>query len=432
MISGEFFGRIIHGNQGKIKNLVFAFSIILNLAALCYFKYAKLVVVSCNQLLDSFERLQFAPASDFAVPDVILPLGISFFVFEFIHYLTDVWKGANPIKRFSEFALFAAFFPSQIAGPIKRFQDFSKSFDFSKRFDKNNLWDGLTLIAQGLFKKVAIADNLSPIVNLGFANARELGTVDAVIVLFSFAFQIYFDFAGYTDIGIGSAKLFGIQLPENFNKPYLALSLTEFWKRWHISLSSWLRDYLYIPLGGSKCSTLRKYNNLLITMLLGGLWHGASWQFLIWGGIHGGGLVINHSYQSLVEKPKFAALKALHERPLMKLLCWALTLSFVWTGWIFFRASTTWEAVKILRHFVLWSDRFFLAEVVEASPAIFAFLLYALFVALTDGKSWAFLGVFRKWIGDVWFVRPTLVGATFVITLAFTPLKASPFIYFQF
>ena len=332
-IANYFIGRAIYKAKNKTADSVGAKTagrailvagIILNLATLCYFKYTDFAINSWNAAVATLSPalgrlLAFHPGDlSFPLQHVLLPLGISFFVFEFIHYITDVYKGSKPIVNFVNFSLFAAFFPSQIAGPIKRYQDFIKQLEIPRVFSAQKFEAGITLILQGLFKKVALADNLSPIVSQGFSHATALGAGEAWFAALAFAAQIYCDFSGYTDMGRGSALLMGFDLPDNFNWPYLASSLTDFWRRWHISLSSWLRDYLYIPLGGSKCSLPRRHFNLFATMVLGGLWHGASWHFVVWGAFHGSGLIVNHTYDSLLKKSDNSlanGLKSFHQTP---------------------------------------------------------------------------------------------------------------------
>jgi len=260
---------------------VLALAVGTNLAVLGGFKYA-------NFFLDAGRGVFKA---DWPTLNILLPLGISFFTFEFIHYVVDVWRGSPPVRDVVQFALFAAFFPTQIAGPIKRYQAFVHQLQSRPQFDAQLAGDGVYLILRGLFKKVILADGLARIANLGFDNPADLGSLDAWIAVYAFAFQIFFDFSGYTDIGRGSAQLFGFTVPENFAAPYLARNLSDFWRRWHISLSSWLRDYLFIPLGGSRGSRLFNYRNLFLTMTLGGLWHGAAGHFLLWGAYQGAGLL---------------------------------------------------------------------------------------------------------------------------------------------
>ena len=272
-VANYIFGLGIERYRQHSKALL-TLALIANLGTLAYFKYANFLLANLADLLKLTRPYVAVAPDNITFVNVILPLGISFFAFEFIHYVTDVYKGGKAISNPVHFGLFAAFFPSQIAGPIKRYQDFMHQLNDMANFSGQKFETGLELVLQGLFKKVALSDNLSPLVAAGFDHTQTLGTMDAWIAVLAFTAQIYFDFSGYTDIGRGSAMMLGFTLPDNFNLPYIAQSASDFWKRWHISLSSWLRDYLYIPLGGGRCSRWRKHLNLMITMLLGGLWHG--------------------------------------------------------------------------------------------------------------------------------------------------------------
>lgn len=310
-----------------------------NLTTLGIFKYLG--------LLDS-TALSFAHAiglqPSWPVVRLILPLGLSFFTFEFIHYQVDLYRGFEPIRSPIDFALFPAFFPTQIAGPIKRFQDFEKQVRSRPSFDAGKFLEGVELIALGLFKKIVLADSLLPIADHVFSARTAAGGVDTWIGVVAFSFQIYLDFSGYTDIGRGSAQLLGYTVPINFRAPYLATSARDFWRRWHISLSSWLRDYLYIPLGGNRKGEWRTRFNLLATMALGGLWHGAAWHFVVWGVGHGLALGVNKDVgPRLVLERRIPTWLAVG-------LGWAVTQLGVLLLWVLFRAPTVSDAFAIWRH----------------------------------------------------------------------------------
>jgi alginate O-acetyltransferase complex protein AlgI len=268
---------------------------------------------------------------------IILPLGISFFVFEFIHYAIEVYRGKPVVKNFLDFALFPSFFPTQIAGPIKRYQDFVPQLHIPVKFKWEYVDEGMQLILMGLAKKVLIADNLALVVQAGFAHPEQFSSLDMWMITYAFAFQIFFDFAGYTDIARGSSLLFGYKVPINFNLPYIASNVSDFWRRWHISLSTWLRDYLFIPLGGSRGGKWLTYRNLFITMALGGLWHGAAFHFLAWGAYQGIVLILHREYEAVMQKI------GVHEKLLQsKVYHWAsvvFTFHVVCIGWVFFRAD---------------------------------------------------------------------------------------------
>jgi alginate O-acetyltransferase complex protein AlgI len=285
----------------------FGLGLLVNVGALCYYKYTNFLIDNIWSLTNLFREhvlstpyVQMAPLS---VPfaNIALPLGISFFVFEFVHYLYDVFKGNAPIRSYGEFSAFAAFFPSQIAGPVKRYQDFNFRLRHPETWSSALAFEGGALIAQGLFKKVAIADPLGVAIVPTFAAGTVPG-VDAVLAPFCFAIQLYCDFSGYTDIGRGSALLLGIRLPENFSLPYISKDLLDFWRRWHISLSTWLRDYVYIPLGGSKGGRWFGMRNTFITMAVCGLWHGAHWNYVLFGITHGAAMCVNRLWRDILKK----------------------------------------------------------------------------------------------------------------------------------
>lgn len=277
------------------------------------------------------------------------PLGISFFVFEFVHYLVEIDRGGEPIRRPDEFALFAIFFPSLVAGPIKRYRDFTASLRAGLAgVDLPEIAAGAQRVALGFFKKLVVADNLTQALNIYGAQFGSLSCAQSWLFLVGLGARIFFDFSGYTDIAIGFARMLGVRLPENFNWPYLATSLQDFWQRWHISLSSWIRDYVYIPLGGSRHGTARRIANGLIAFALCGAWHGAAWHFVLWGLWHGVGLAINAGYRVALGRngEKIAAVFAR-----WPVLGWALTVPFVAFGWLlfFYEPAQAWTmAVKLL------------------------------------------------------------------------------------
>lgn len=417
------------------KRLLLIAGITFNLGMLALFKYTNLLLSSLNETLDHlggwFPLMSLKSTGIHDLP-IILPLGISFFVFEFIHYLTDVSKGSKPVKNPLRFALFASFFPSQIAGPIKRYQDFDKQLDKPAQANTEQIYSGLWLIAQGLFKKVALGDNLAPIAQAGFSAIPTLSVGDAWLAILAFAFQIYYDFSGYTDIGRGSAMLFGYSLPENFNMPYIALSLKEFWHRWHISLSTWLRDYLYIPLGGSRGVESRTLCNLFVTMLLGGLWHGASWTFLIWGAFHGAGLALNRIWEAFLKRNP--ALDKLTATLPGKVVSYLVTMVAVLCGWVFFYAKTLPDALTfIATMFGLRAGQGenMVSHLVTTSTLLPAAALYITLVACRFAA--------RHKLADLQMPSPARLSLqtaaltiVLVLTMELAPRVLQPFIYFQF
>jgi alginate O-acetyltransferase complex protein AlgI len=307
---------------------VFILAVAICVGVLAYYKYLGLLAATFDGLVLLLRR-----GTPYQLPDIVIPLGLSFFIFEFVHYLAETYKGTLPKASLIEYASFGLFFPTLAAGPIKRFQPFLEQLRSPAAFKPEYLSEGLFRILTGLGKKVIIADSMAHFTG-PLANPQSASGADYWVALYAFAIKIYFDFSGYSDIAIGSAKLLGIQVPENFNRPYFRQNIAAFWNNWHMSLSSWIRDYLYIPLGGNRGTLLFAARNLVIAMALCGLWHGAAWNFAFWGLYHGVGLSLYRIYRK-----KGAVLINLVERlpgPLTKMVSMALTFHFVCIGWVFF------------------------------------------------------------------------------------------------
>lgn len=321
------------GRQGRSRTWVFVGGITANIALLAYFKYADFLIENVNLLLDQ----GFTPLA------IALPLGISFFTFQQIGYLVDV-KGGQPAERsLRRYALFIAFFPQLVAGPIVHHRHFIPQVVHRtyQRVRAADLGIGLTLIAIGLAKKVLFADSVAPIADAVFGEPDSAGSADAWLGTLAFTLQIYFDFSGYADIAGGLGRLFGFRLPVNFRSPYQAASIIEFWRRWHITLSNFLRDYVYIPLGGNRQGTARRLLNVLLVMLIGGLWHGASWTFVGWGALHGALLIVNHGWRFLRGSQRGGRVEAIVGR--------AATFTAVVAAWVLFRVSSFDDAVLVYR-----------------------------------------------------------------------------------
>lgn len=317
-------GLIIDRADGRTRKLALIVSLAVNLSVLVFFKYFHFL---CETLIG--HRLNI---------DIVLPIGISFHIFQSMSYVVDVYRREQqPVRNPFDYALFLAFFPQLVAGPIVRAKQFFADLSPWAPPTQQDISRGFFLLVLGLTKKMAFADNFAKVSDSYFANLpTHPGILDAWTGTTAFALQIFFDFSGYTDMAIGMAKLLGFHFPVNFRRPYLSGSITDFWRRWHISLSTWLRDYLYIPLGGNRRGPARTYANLMITMLLGGLWHGASWNFVIWGGWHG--LLLALERLLGLEKSRW----------------WRMPLTFVLVlhGWVFFRAATFADARFVIEH--LW------------------------------------------------------------------------------
>ncbi len=403
-------------------------TIALNLLILAVFKYAYFGADLLNGVLSPFGKHCSISMS------IILPLGISFFAFEFIHYICDVYKGDKPIKSFLNFALFPSFFPTQIAGPIKRYQDFVPQLQDKLHLSIKDFDDGFRLIIFGLFKKVVFADNLSVVVDSAFKHPELLSGLDLWLAVYAFAFQIYFDFSGYTDVARGSAQILGFKVPPNFNLPYLAGSISEFWHRWHISLSTWLRDYLYIPLGGSKGGKWFTYRNLFLTMLLGGLWHGAAMHYVVWGAYQGLLLIAHKEFRAHVES--FASIRKFIDSKLGQVLSVIVTFHAVCIGWVFFRADTFSSAMAII------TKLFSISEVTRSgghlalnlptiSDPIIFMLLPAVLICLFSGQIISGLQSKTRTFPHRW-LDVASVASMVLLLLIFAPDSSPKFIYFQF
>ena len=331
MLFNYVIGNTLNENFRQIrahKKTILWIGVVANLALLGYFKYSDFLIENVNVLLDaSIPLLHLA-----------LPLAISFFTFQQIAYLVDSYRGETQEYDFLNYALFVTFFPQLIAGPIvhhaEMMPQFASRWNAVKQY--RHIATGLFIFSLGLFKKVVIADTFAQWANAGFDGAAALNFFEAWAATLSYTFQLYFDFSGYTDMAIGAALLFNIKLPFNFNSPYKALDIQDFWRRWHMTLSRFLRDYIYIPLGGNREGSLRTYSNLLITFLLGGIWHGAGWTFVFWGFLHGVALMAHRAWNILgFTMPKVWA--------------WLTTFLFINVTWVFFRAETWQDAVRVLK-----------------------------------------------------------------------------------
>ena len=355
-----YFGKLIYNTDDlKRKKIILIVSLAGNLGLLGFYKYADFAITQFN-ILGNYFNLQ----SEIPLLDLALPIAISFYTFHSITYTVGLYrKHFEPSKSFTEYALFVAFFPLLVAGPILRAKDFlpqlrEKIGNFQSQsglkritIEYSNLRFGITLMALGFFKKMFFADNIAPMVNDIFNNPVGLDSFTIVLGAIGFGIQIYCDFSGYTDIAIGAAIILGFKIPKNFNKPYFARSPSDFWNRWHISLSSWLRDYLYIPLGGNKKGPNRTYLNLFLVMFLGGLWHGASWNFVIWGMLHGLYLAI---HKLILHKFPFLENNKFFKSKIGIFLSIIITQYFVFLAWIPFRVQDTQNMVYSMQKYIFW------------------------------------------------------------------------------
>lgn len=411
--------RWIHQSKTEARRRLFLIlSLAVNLGFLGFFKYGEF-------LLENFTALMNAAGFAYKPPswDIILPVGISFYTFQTMAYSLDVYlRRAAPTKSFLDFALFVTFFPQLVAGPIVRPSQLVPQFAEEKRATAAQFHWGLALIVLGLFEKVVLADSfLSPAADSAFGAHKAIAPLDAWTGVLAFSGQIFFDFSGYSTIAVGTALCLGFGLPNNFRFPYAAIGFSDFWRRWHISLSTWLRDYLYIPLGGNKKGRIRTYVNLMVTMLLGGLWHGASWNFVVWGGLHGFYLSAERFLKETVkDRPQFSSWA-------FKLAMALLTYLLVNITWVFFRAETFKDAATMLASMAGMAKNpekvLYLNEIIPAALVVAG--MVATHWRLRDTTKEALIEKMPLWL-------VVLAGTFMLFMLIITQGSDSAFIYFQF
>jgi alginate O-acetyltransferase complex protein AlgI len=404
----------------RTRKTLLTISITGNLGLLCYFKYV-------NFFLDSLQTTLHTLGATVSMPmlAVILPVGISFYTFEAINYMVDVYRRKIPAERnLAHFMLFITFFPHLVAGPIVRARDFLPQINRPKQWSWSRINLGVQLLLLGLFKKLAIADRMAAFVDPVYEHPGDYSTHNLWLAVFAYALQIYGDFSGYTDMAIGSAHLLGYKLAPNFNMPYLSANISEFWRRWHISLSTWLRDYLFLPLGGSRHGLWQTCRNLLITMSLAGLWHGASWSFVIFGVVHGLWLCGHRLYRDMVDG--LLGWNRLLARPVAHAACIALTFVGFSLTLVSFRAQSLGEATAIIHHL-------FAPFKGTAVTPVHATSILCAFVVLGIGH---WIGSQRRLRRDLLWAPPPVAGLSYAgflsITLLLAPASGKAFIYFQF
>jgi alginate O-acetyltransferase complex protein AlgI len=396
---------VILMDRSHRKRLWLVVSLVNNLLLLGFFKYADFVVENLNALLHTA-----GIAFQLSAPDVLLPVGISFFTFQSMSYTIDFYRGQIPRERsFIRFATFVSFFPQLVAGPIERAKALLPQLKMHPPITTEDLGDGLSLFVVGLFKKIALANYLALYVDEVYLVPEQYSAPALMLATFAFAWQIYFDFSGYTDMARGVARMMGYKLMLNFDNPYLATGLTDFWSRWHISLSTWFRDYVYIPLGGNRHGIWMMYRNLFLTFVISGIWHGAGWNFAIWGVLHAIGTMIT-----------YAGERSVWYAELPRLLKQVLVFVFVCFTWIFFRAESLGDARLIVGRIFssAWEDPAFpvLALLLIASIWLYQFLYESAARRLLQTAV----------------VKITLVVLMILYMCVFPGTAAQPFIYFQF
>jgi alginate O-acetyltransferase complex protein AlgI len=405
------------------KKAILATTIVLDLANLACFKYLALLYDTYGSLSGLLGLTQIG----FPRPEVLLPLGISFYTFHVISYLVDHYRkvpDSRP-RDLVDFLFYVTMFSHQIAGPILRGHELFPQLAY-KPYARSDVREGFERLLLGLFQKAVIADNLAVIADHGYRNWDRLTAQELYVVLVAYSFQIFFDFAGYSNMGIGSARMLGYRLPENFNTPYISANISEFWRRWHMTLSRWIRDYIFIPLGGSRASSLATDRNLLVTMGLAGLWHGAAWSFVVWGLYHGVGLILHRHWSGSSASTRLGRLLP---APVLKIAMIFFTFHFVTFGWVLFRAPDWSSALSIyarLAHGMVAPERGFDSALLFKSYGFTAVLLYGLAIVGVRVLKRANADFWRP--HRRWFVY---VAAIYLLLLLI-PEKSEPFIYFQF
>lgn len=422
-----FSGILIHNTDKKSsKNLFLSLSLITNLGILFFFKYYGFLTKSFENLLGDFNLVYHFPELN-----VLLPVGISFYTFQTLSYTIDIYRGVTkPEKHFGRFALYVSFFPQLVAGPIERSYQLLPQLRKFAQLNYENFRNGLALMTFGFFKKVVIADRLAEYVNLVYNNPEEYGGLSSIIATYFFSFQIYCDFSGYSDIAIGAALMMGIRLMTNFRQPYFSNNISEFWSRWHISLSSWFKDYLYIPLGGNRVTKWRWYYNLLVVFIVSGLWHGADWNFVVWGGLHGIYLIATILLNKLISNNRLNSFKFFNSE-----ITWLfkafLTFHLVLFGWVFFRANELNDAFIIFQNWFdityWWNDFNLFHFPVDFQISIFLISFLMIIEYLQAKKN---LNAYLEKMH--WFPKLVFISAGILCMLIIGKFEGADFLYFQF
>lgn len=406
--------RLIVLSHGRgIKRCALWFSIFNSLGILGYFKYANFFLWNWNAMVEG----NFQPL------DIILPVGISFYTFQSISYIVDVYKGrVQPTATWIEYLFFLSFFPALVAGPIVRADYFIPQIRQNRFATREETYIGMWLIIIGIIKKAIIADYIAQYNDLIFQSPTGYSGFESLMGTIGYTMQIYCDFSGYSDMAIGIAMIMGFKLMKNFNFPYKSRNLTDFWRRWHISLSTWLRDYVYIPLGGNRKGNFRTYLNNFLTMLVGGLWHGAAWKFVFWGGMHGIGLMVHKACKPLLAK--------IPDTWLTKAVAWSLTMIYVSLLWVFFRADSWTDSWLIIKNIF---TNFSLDYVV---PFVRVRYVWLIMMAVIIGahaipQRWhdRMLDIFLR---SPWAVKLVVFIVVVQLVVEFMTEEVAPFIYFQF
>jgi D-alanyl-lipoteichoic acid acyltransferase DltB (MBOAT superfamily) len=398
----------------KYKKIIITICLLINLLILFLFKYYNFATdIIASIISPSGIRINI-PYSHY-----LLPVGISFYTFQCIGYIIDVYrKDIEAEKNFVNYAVFVSFFPQLVAGPIERAKNLLPQFHTKHRFNGDTFIEGLKMMIWGYFMKLCIAGNVAPYVDAVYNNVPNHNGTSFLLASFFFSFQIFCDFGGYSLIAIGTAKCLGFTLMQNFNHPYLSQSVKEFWRRWHISLSSWFADYVYKPLGGSRCSTIKHNRNLLLTMLISGLWHGANWTFVLWGGLHGMFLIVNSAYSKFVK----------HKSLSPKIIRIITTYFFIVFAWIFFRANNVQDAFTIISKITTEQGHLFLGDGIPSLVLPILMICILLIKEIKDEYQFRISLMHHK---NPWISIPASALVIAIILLC-AEFNSGQFIYFQF
>jgi D-alanyl-lipoteichoic acid acyltransferase DltB (MBOAT superfamily) len=388
------------GEQAAAAKRLLSVGVACNLLLLGYFKYADFFI----------ENLNLAAGSRLPLPHIILPLGISFFTFTQIAFLVDTWQRRASRPGFVNYALFVSYFPHLLSGPILHHGEMMPQFENAQNrlLNFDNLARGLFLFGLGLAKKVVLADSLADIADAGFKQPGAWSFADAWLIALAYSLQLYFDFSGYTDMAVGMSRMLNIRLPVNFDSPYRATSIRDFWRRWHITLSRFLRQYLYVPLGGNRSGGIATARNLFVTFLLGGLWHGAGWTFIVWGALHGAAMVVQRFWSAVA-------------KPMPQWLAWFVTFVFVNVAWVFFRAASIGDALALLSGMA--GGRGFVGTTTAIAPCLLIGICFGLAICGANSNALAEQPLTRRNA-----VLAVLALAAGLLSLS----QTSPFIYFNF
>lgn len=402
-------GKLIYTSKKTRKKVLLIVSVVLNVGLLVYFKYVDFFIVSISSMLEYFGLIV-----ELKLMNIVLPIAVSFIVFEKITYLVDIYRSeGKPARNIVSYATYIFLFPKLLAGPIIKYHEIEAQLE-KRQHTFENIKYGIFRFALGLFKKVWIADTISKVSdNIFSISVSELSILELWIGIICFTLQIYFDFSGYSDMAIGLSRIMGFHLKENFNKPYISQNFTEFWRRWHISLSSWIRDYLYIPLGGNRKSKSRTYMNLWICFLISGLWHGANWTFVIWGGYHGMFLVFDRMFWLRASKN--------FPRPINVFITFVLIM----IGWVFFRSdSIHYAMIYIKKMLILDEVRYDLPTLILNNSQISIILFAILWIFIP--QTWL------KKYNSNYLMVPISIFLLFLSIIYVSSSNFSPFLYFRF